>query len=226
MNDQQIRQAVLEAVNNQRKKSSHEHNMRMQVSQIEHGVKKLGYRCTDNQIMQAVDYLTQTGMLKRKQETKMVKMPTPRYSRTTPNSFKHVNYWYTLSAKAIDKLEGETEFSAKPFVPLQNIHINTSNAPVIVGSNNLVNNNVALFNQLDDLQQAISDNVEIDVEERQDAASDIESIKQQLAKPNPNKSVVELLWRNIGRVADIAGAGALAVQVAKTIAAIIGHPIG
>jgi hypothetical protein len=108
---------------------------------------------------------------------------------------------------------------------LQNIQINTSNAPVIVGSNNNVSNNVTVFNQLEQLAQTITESEDISVEDRQDAANDIESLKQQLAKPNPNQTVVELLWKNIARVADIAGAGALAVEVVKGIAAITGHPI-
>jgi len=210
---------VLESMNAQRKNSRHEHEIRMHISQIERGVRKVGHKASDKQVMQAVDYLKAAGMLKRTQETKTVKIPVSRYG-IKGSSFKHTNYWYTLTVKAIDKLEGETEYSSKPFVPFQTIHINTSNAPVIVGSNNLVSNNITIFNQLDELQQVISETADIDVEERQNAASDIESIKQQLAKPNPNKSVMDLLWQNISRVADIAGASALAIQIAKAIAAI------
>lgn len=225
MDDKQIRQAVLEAMNVQRKKSRHEHEIRMHISQIESGIRKVGYKISDKQVMQAVDYLKETGLLKRTQETKTVKMPAPRYGGRT-SSFKHTNYWYTLSAKAIDKLDGETEFSSKPFVPLQSIHITTSNAPVIVGSNNVVSNNVVLFSQLDELAQIISESSDISVEERQDTVSDIESLKQQLAKPNPNRTIVDLLWQNIGRAADIAGATALTVEIAKAIAAMTGHPLG
>ena len=224
MTDEDIRKAVLESMNAQRKSSRHEHEIRMHISQIESAVRKAGYKASDMQVMQAVDYLQAAGMLKRTQETKTVKMPPSRYG-TKGSSFKHTDYWYTLTVKAIDKLEGETEYSSKPFVPFQTIHINTSNAPVIVGSNNLVSNNVTIFNQLDELQQVISEFAEIEVEERQDAVSDIESLKQQLAKPNPNGEIIGMLWKNIGRISDLAGAGALAIAAAKTIATVLGHPI-
>ena len=175
----------------------------------------------------AVDYLKETGMLKRTQETVAVKSPNfgRSSSRLGGTSFKQTNYWYNLTAKAIDSLDGETEYSSKPFVPLQNIQINTSNAPVIVGSNNNVSNNVTVFSQLDQLAQIITESEDISVADRQDVASDIESIKQQLAKPNPNKKVVELLWQNIGRTADLAGAASLGVTVAKGIAVLTGLPI-
>lgn len=229
MNDKEIRRAVLEAMNTQRKNSRHEHEIRMHVSQIERGVRKAGLKVSEKQVMEAVDYLKETGMLKRTQETKTVKMASyGRSSRLSSGntSFKHTNYWYKLTAKAIDSLEGETEYSSKPFVPLQNIQITTSNAPVIFGSNNQVNNNVTIFNQLDELEQVISESTDISVEDRQDVVSDIESLKQQLAKPNPNKTIIELLWQNIGRAADLAGAATLAVTIAKGIATLIGHPLG
>lgn len=228
MTDKEIRRAVLEAMNAQRKSSRHEHEIRMHVSQIERGVRKAGLKVSDKQVMEAVDYLKEAGMLKRTQETKTVKMPS--YGRSSQlgssTSFKHTDYWYKLTAKAIDSLDGETEYSSKPFVPLQSIQINTSNAPVIVGSNNQVTNNVTIFNQLDELEQVISESTDISVEERQDVVSDIESLKQQLAKPNPNKTVIDLLWQNIGRAADLAGAASLAVTIANGIAALTGHPIG
>lgn len=229
MTEKQIRKAVLEVMNEQRKKSRHEHEIRMHVSQIERGMRKAGYKLSDQQVMQAVDYLKETGMLKRTQETKTVKLPksrTPSRFSVGSGSFKHTDYWYTLSAKAIDTLEGETEFSKKTFEPFQSIQINTSNAPVIVGSNNKVTNNVSVFNQLDELEQLIADSKEISVDDRQDAASDIESLKQQLSKPNPNQEIMNLLWTNIARVADIAGAGALLTQIVKGIAAVTGNPIG
>jgi hypothetical protein len=230
MTNQEIRRAVLEVMNNQLKEARHEHEVRMHISQIEHALDDAGYQVEDEQVMQAVHYLKEARMLKRTQESKMIKTGGLRRgsSRNTigTGSFKHTDYWYTLTQKAIDELEGETEYSKKPFAPLQNIQINTSNAPVIVGSNNNVSNNVTVFNQLEQLAQTITESEDISVEDRQDAANDIESLKQQLAKPNPNQTVVELLWKNIARVADIAGAGALAVEVVKGIAAITGHPIG
>ena len=224
MINEDIRKAVLEAMNAQRQNSRHEHEIRMHISQIERAVRKTGVKASDKQVMQSVDYLKTAGMLNRTSDTKTVKMPATR-NGGKGSSFKHTDYWYTLTVKAIDKLEGETEYSHMPFVPFQTININTSNAPVIVGSNNLVSSNVTIFSQLDELQQVISESTEIDIEERQDAVSDIEGLKQQLAKPNPNSEIIGILWKNIGRVADLAGAGALAVVAAKAIAAALGHPI-
>jgi hypothetical protein len=228
MSDQEVRRAVLEAMNKRRKEARHEHEIRTHITQIERELSRAGYDLEDEQIMQAVDYLYAAKMLKRIQETKTVKLQSSTRSRfrTGNSSFKHTNYYYTLTAKAMDELDGETEYSKQPFVPFQSIHITTSNAPVVIGSKNHVSNNVTVFNQLDELEQIITESDSLSVKDRQDAASDIESLKPQLAKPNPNKAVVDLLWKNIGRVADTAGASAFAVEVAKAIAAMTGHPIG
>src|SRR3990167_8028255 len=224
MTDKEIRRAVLEVMNNKLKKSRHEHEVRMHISQIERALDNAGYEVEDAQVMQAVHYLKEARLLKRTQETKTIKTGGLRRGASRygvgSGSFKHTDYWYTLTQKAIDELEGETEYSKKPFAPLQNIQITTSNAPVIVGSNNNVSNNVTVFNQFDQLAQIITESEDISVEERQDAASDIESLKQQLAKPHPNKRVIDLLWQNIGRVADLAGAATLATAAAKAIAAL------
>jgi len=227
--DEEIRKAVLDVMNKQRKEARHELEIRMHITQIEHKLHTAGYSIKDEQIMQAVDYLYGAKMLNRNKETKTVKMSKPQYTsrfNTGNTSFQHTNYFYTLTVKAIDELEGETEYSRKPFAPLQNIIINTSNAPVIVGSNNNVSNNINVFNQLDKLEQTISESSDISVEERQDATNDIESLKQQLVKPNPNQQVIGLLWTNIGRIADLAGAGGLVYEIVKGIAAITGHQIG
>jgi hypothetical protein len=229
MTAQEIRRAVLEVMNIKLGKARHEDDTRMHISQIESALRYAGYKVEDAQVMQAVHYLKEAGMLKRTQQTKTIKPVALRGSSSryhVGSGIKHTDYWYTLRQKAIDEQRGETEYSKKPFAPLQNIQINTSNAPVIVGSNNNVSNHVTVFNQLDQLAQTISESADISVEDRQDAASDIAGIKQQLAKPNPTQAVVDLLWKNVARVADIAGAGALAVEIVKGIAAITGHPIG
>lgn len=230
MTDKEIRRAVLEVMNNKLKKAKHEHEVRMHISQIENALQDAGYEVEDEQVMQAVHYLKEARLIKRTQETKTIKTgglrrSSSRYS-VGSGSFKHTDYWYTLTQKAIDELEGETEYSKKPFAPLQNIQITTSNAPVIIGSNNNVSNNVIVFNQLEQLAQTITESEDISVEDRQDAASDIESLKQQLVKPHPNKEIIEMLWQNVGRAADLAGAATLAATIAKGIAALIGHPIG
>lgn len=227
MQEKDIRRAVLEVMNAQRKDSRHEREIRMHVSHVERALRRAGLKVSEKQVMEAVDYLKETGMLKRAQETQTIKTPASRYgSRVTPSSsYKHTIYWYTLSAKAIDEIEGATEYSAKPFVPYPSIQINTTNAPVIIGSNNVVTNHVEVFNKLDELQQLITDNGDVSIEDRQDAAGDIESLKQQLVKPNPNQSVIAELWTNVGRIADIAGVTTTAYEVAKLISAATGHPI-
>lgn len=229
MNDSEIRKAVLQVMNKARKEARHEYEIRMHLSQIEKALSDDGVELEDEQIMQAVNYLYEAKMLKQEKETKTIKLPKSKYASSWSsggsNSVKHTNFWYSLTIKAIDELEGETEYSKKAFIPYQNIHITTSNAPVIVGSNNQVSNNVVIFNQLNELQQAFSESNKLSVDERRDIVGDIESLKQQLAKPNPSSIIIKALWANISKVADIAGVAGLVFEIAKAIAPILGMPI-
>jgi hypothetical protein len=231
MTNSEIRAVVLTAMNEHRKKARHEQEIRMRIDTIEHATQKINRDITDEQVLQAVDYLYGAGLLKRSQETSTIKMATSnRYgtSRRTPAqpSFKHTNYFYVLTNKAVDELEGETEYSKKPFQPLQNIQINATNSAVVLGNNNNVINKSVLFEHLNQLQQVISESEQMSIEERQDIAGDIESLKQQLAKPNPNEGIMKSLWTSIGRAADIAGAATLGIEIVKLVATITGHHIG
>jgi len=228
MTDKDIRRAILVVMNERRKTGRHELEIRMHVSQIESALHVTGYKLSDEQVMQSVNYLANAKLLKQIHESETIKIPPSRYGSSRGASsppMKYTNYFYTLTNQAIDELEGETEYSRKPFVPFQNIQINANNAPVVIGSNNKVNNNVAVFDGLDNLQQILIESPKLSVEQRQDVASDIESLKQQLVKPNPDSSVIKSLWILIERAAALAGASSLALEVAKGVATFLGHPL-
>lgn len=113
--------------------------------------------------------------------------------------------WYEISADGIDKIEGESEFQANP--RYAGININASGANIItLGDGNVVNAQYAdLYDELNSLKKAITKSADVTEEEKLDLAVDIESIRDQLAKAQPNKTIISHLWSGIEKVAVLSG---------------------
>ena len=104
--------------------------------------------------------------------------------------------YYVITAAGIDKIDGPSEFTRDRF---QGIRIEATGQNIItLGDGNQVN---ARFQQigeaLAELREAIKESNEVDDNAKVDLVVDIDSIQGQLAKPNPNKSVIGSLWNGI-----------------------------
>ena len=113
--------------------------------------------------------------------------------------------WYEISALGIDKIEGGSEFAPKD--RYEGINITATGENVItLGDGNLVNARFSeLREHLNELKTQITSSPMLDEKQKFDAAVDIESIKDQLAKESPDKTIIGHLWSGIDRVAKLAG---------------------
>jgi hypothetical protein len=113
--------------------------------------------------------------------------------------------WYEISALGIDKIEGGSEFEPKD--RYEGINITAAGANVItLGDGNLVNARFSdLREQLNDLKSQITSSTFLDDRQKLDVVVDIESIKDQLAKESPDKTIIHRLWSGIAGMATIAG---------------------
>ncbi len=127
--------------------------------------------------------------------------------------------WYEITAKGIDRIEGGSEFQPKERYAGINITATGSNT-ITLGDGNVVNVKYKeLHQELNDLKEAITESNAISDTEKLDIAVDIESMKDQLAKAQPNKTLVSPLWIAIKRAATAAG---LVEQVSKIVPLITG----
>ena len=60
-------------------------------------------------------------------------------------------------------------------------------------------------NALNELKDAVKKSDNLTGVEMVDIVVDIESIQDQLAKPYPNKTVIQTLWNTLGRLATVEG---------------------
>lgn len=132
-----------------------------------------------------------------------------------------VTNWYSISAAGIDKIEGESEFT--PPSRYAGINIDATGMNVItLGDGNIVNVEYSeLRKELDALQEAISESPDLSDADKLDLAVDIESIKDQLAKPKPNVEVVDHLWKAVQAGATVTGLVDLIERIAPLIQAIL-----
>lgn len=88
---------------------------------------------------------------------------------------------------------------------------------VTVGDNNVVNVRFApLIDDLDALKQEL-DNSTLAEELKHDAMADIESIKSQLRKNNPDVSTTRNLWSAVDKSAKLAGLASTAMSIGKAL---------
>jgi hypothetical protein len=112
--------------------------------------------------------------------------------------------YYVISAVGIDKIDGPTEFTRNRF---SGIKIDATGQNIItLGDGNQVNSKFEdVGNSLSSLKEAIKNSQEITDEEKVNYVVDLDSIQDQLAKPYPNKGVIQTLWDGLTTVATISG---------------------
>jgi hypothetical protein len=147
---------------------------------------------SQQQVMSNLTYLMDRGWVKTFEVEKTVTVR----GGTIPSTVT----WYEVTAQGIDKIEGDSLF--RPQDRYAGININATGTNVItLGDGNVVNANFkVLHDALNNLKDAVTESYDLSESQKLDVAADIESIKDQLAKSQPNRGVVRQLWAGIERV--------------------------
>jgi hypothetical protein len=119
--------------------------------------------------------------------------------------------YYEITAVGIDKIEGPGEFTTDKF---KGIKIEATGQNIItVGDGNQVNARYGdAASALADLKKAFLQSDKVNETQKLEVVADIDSIQSQLAKTEPNRSVIRTIWGGIRETAT--GAGLIA-NVAK-----------
>jgi len=154
------------------------------------------------EVMSNLRYLISQGWVEETKVEKQVPLPT---GTVVPQATSY----YAITAAGIDKIEGPSEFTRNPF---HGINIQATGQNIItVGDGNQVN---AVFRDvgqtLSELADQIRQSTELTEEQKLEYVADIQSMQAQLAKPQPNRSVLRSIWSGLQALATIQGvAGAL-----------------
>jgi hypothetical protein len=186
----------------------------VKISDVKADLKRL-HNLTQQQVMANLTYLIDRGWVKAIEEAKSFTAPR---GTTIPS----VTTYYQVSAQGIEKIEGESEFQPRDRYAGIKIEA-TGESVVTVGDGNVVNvRNQGLFQQLNDLKEQIIESDAVPEDTKMDVAVDIETLKTQLAKHDPDRQVVQRLWERIGKVADVASLAGLVLAIEPSVNALLG----
>ena len=164
---------------------------------------------TQPQVMANLTYLIDSGWVERIEEHRSFE--TARGTRQPATSV-----WYKITNVGIDLIEGESS-AFRRADPFAGINVTAVGSNVQVGDSNYANTKFnGLPSQLDALRDALVSSSILDETTKLEAAADIETVKMQVAKPTPNRTIVEAAWDGIKNVATAAG-------LAKNIPALAVH---
>jgi hypothetical protein len=171
-------------------------------------VLKAHHNLTQQQVQSNLTYLLSQGWVEEKAVEKQVRA-------IGGTVIPAVTKYYQITAAGIDKIEGPGEFTMPKF---HGINIQATGQNIItLGDGNQVNAQFRDLGQgLVELREAItkSDAAEAD---KMSLVADIETIQSQLAKPEPNTSIVRVAWEAVRGAAAISGCAELVHKVAALI---------
>ena len=149
-----------------------------------------------------------------RKETVMTKVQTGQTMREQPRTT------YRISAKGIEFMEGKSQFSDRDRYPGINITA-TAGSTVVLGDGNVVNSDHRdLYHELSRLRQSVGDSTELNDTSKFEASVSIDTIKDQLAVPQPDQTIVEKAWEAASQICTTATLADYAMRVGPMIAAL------
>lgn len=147
---------------------------------------------SQSEIARALTYLIDQGWVKKEEEHKTFE--TPR-GTNVPS----VVPYYRITAVGVDKIEGKSEFTMSRF---HGINIEASGQNIItIGDQNQVDVRFKdIANGLLDLKKSVRDATDLHDSDKITLVADLETIESQLAKREPNKSVIREIWKGIEKL--------------------------
>jgi hypothetical protein len=161
-----------------------------------------------------LDYLVQVGWVKE-----VVKERSFKTAKGMEVSQEQVKY--KISDVGINHLESGTTFRRAE----ASRHVNITNIQgvTVVGEGNVVNTQFGdLARLLDELDNAIASSTRLSDEQKLDAAGDLSTIRTQISKKNPDRSIIKAAWASLEKVATVATVGDAVVKVGQLLGTLLG----
>ncbi len=195
LSSDEIRQKILEYLNKVREKARSLSSISAKITDIKKALKTYGI--SQNEVVINLDHLVQNGWVTENIEKK---------SYITPKGFEvpSEKRTYKLSDLGLKHFEGSSIFDG--FQSYAGINISNINGVIVVGSNNVVRAEFAdLYKKLDQLDSSMKISDQLNDEQKLSIHSDIETIKEQLSKTTPDKSILQRSLRGLVVLSSIPG---------------------
>lgn len=181
----------------------------VKISDVKKELKAL-HSLSQQEVQANLTYLIDRGWINVVEQEKTV---TTKRGTTMPS----VVPYYEIAAQGIDKIEGGSEFEPPERYPGIKIEATGHNV-VTLGDGNVVNVEFRqLFDELTELKERISESSALSEQEKFAVAVDIETLKDQLAKEQPDAEITKRLWPGIEKAANVAGLAQAAISMGSAI---------
>ena len=186
---------------------------RLSFSELKDRLKK--YKLRNKDIVSNLDYLILSGWVGVEKDT---------YEFRTPRGFtrKGEKKHFKISDVGINYFEGISRFQRieKSYA---GINITTIDGVTVLGDGNIVVNtqHVDLYKKLSMLSGIVVKSGQLSDEEKLNLMGEIETIKAQLMKTDPDKSIIRKAWEKLKPLATIAGIASFLQQVTTLIGALL-----
>jgi hypothetical protein len=181
-----VREHLLNLLNQSYRNARSRRKQSLAISEIKRGLKKTGYREQD--IVGALTFLIDTGWVKEERVER--KFFIKGRLATTEQII------YRISDIGIVHFSGPSKFPSPN--QFNGINITNVRGVTVVGNSNLVQiKHKDLYEGLDDLGQMIRASSNLSDEEKVEDQSDLETIKSQLVKSTPDKTIVKSVWDSL-----------------------------
>jgi hypothetical protein len=170
---------------------------------------KASHGLTQQEVQGNLTYLISQGWVKEDVIEKSYTAPSGTVIPSTTN-------FYTITAPGIDKIEGPGEFTMPKF---HGIKIEATGQNIItLGDGNQVNAKFGELGQsLSELRNAVT-NSEVQESTKLELVADIDTIQSQLAKPEPNPTIIKAAWEVVKGAAAINGCTVLVHKISGLLA--------
>jgi len=210
----QIRNQILQWFYDRNSNATSQHGKKgsaVKISDVKKGLKD-NHQLKQQQVVSNLTYLIDKGWINKTEIEKTVQVK----GGTIPSTV----VWYEISSSGIDKIEGDSEFKDGGKYAGINIKAIGSNV-ITLGDGNIVNADFSdLHTELSNLKKTVNES-DLDDSQKLDVTVDIESLKDQLAKSSPDKTMVGHLWQRIQEVATAGGFVNAVAQVTPLISGLL-----
>ena len=183
------------------------------ISELKTNLKKLGLR--EHEIVSNLDFLIQSGWVNVEVEESEFK---------TPRGFirKQTKEYYKISDSGMVFFEGPSVFQ-KVDKSISGINVNNIQGVTIVGHQNVVVNtqHLDLYRSLSILSEVVRNSAQLSDEAKLNYVKDIETIKEQLSKPSPDRNIIKLVWEKLKPLATVSGIVTFFKQVAELVVSLL-----
>ena len=184
---------------------------RRKISEIKASLKTRGF--TQQELARNLDYLVQTGWIVREEEHYPVMGGARPVMATQP--------YFKISHKGIDHIQGPSKF--QKIERYEGINVRAIGSVVVVGGNNVVNASYAnLYGTLSILGESVKASDKLTEEQKLNALAEIETIKNQLVKSSPDRTIIQRAWEGLKAVATLEGVAVAATQVFALLRPLLG----